>query len=206
MSGFDYDSFAKEQIDRVAIADLILRERISRDMRRWDDMAACYADDFMIDIAWVKGDGKHFVSESQRMVGQGVRAFHETGPSQIKINGDRAIADTATIIHMIGKIDDIDIDLVSHARMLSRAGRRDGQWLLTGIRSIYLQDMLCPLDPTRVPQVDLSEVEDFPLSYRVMSYMLKRNGLPAWPHLAGMDRPETVLPVFAKEDAWLAGD
>ena len=205
MSDATYDHFAKEQIDRVAIADLIQCERISRDMRRWPQMEGCYAEDSFIDIAWIQGSGKHFVSESQRMVGKGLRTFHETGPSRIQIKGDRAIADTATIVHMIGAIDDIDVDIVCHARMFTRVVRRDGCWLIHGIRSAYLQDMMIPLDPTRIPQIDLSDVADFPSSYRVMSHMLKRSGLPAWPEQPGMDRPETVLPLIEGEEVWLAG-
>jgi len=204
MSDQAYDVFAREQIDRVAIADLIQRERISRDMRLWEQMAACYSKDSFIDIAWIQGSGAHFVAESQRMVGQGLRTFHETGPSRIQVKGDRGIADTATIIHMIGAIDGIDVDIVCHARMYTRVVREEGQWLLHGIRSVYLQDMMFPLDPTRIPEIDLTEFVDFPSSYRIMSYMLKRNGLPAWPEQPGMDRPASVLPILAGEDAWLA--
>ena len=203
MGAVDYDDFARQQIDRVAIADLIQRERVSRDMRRWPQMAACYAEDSFIDIAWIQGSGAHFVAESQRMAGQGLRTFHITGPSRIQVNGDRAIADTATTIHMIGAIDEAGVDIICHARMYTRAVRRNGEWLLHGIRAAYLQDMLTPLDPTRVPQIDLSELEGFPSSYRIMSYMLKRSGLPAWPEQPGMDRPASVIPLIEGEEQWL---
>ena len=44
-----------EQIDKAAIAEVILKERMSRDRGRFEKMASCYHLDFHVEEAEVRG-------------------------------------------------------------------------------------------------------------------------------------------------------
>jgi hypothetical protein len=127
------------------------------------------------------------------------------GPTVTRISGRRALADSGAAIHVVGKVDGADVDVVSHVRLLARAERRTDRWLLAGLRALYLSDLVLPLDPSRVPAIDTAKAATFRSSYRYLSYMLAASGLPPRESLPGIDRPETVKTLRDAESAWLAG-
>ena len=140
-----------EQVDRIAIYELVQRERSARDLKRWDEMAACYNSDSDVDISWFRGTGADFVAASKKMVTTSLRSFHQMGPTVATIQANRALAETGCAIHLLGKVGDIDVDVVGQARMYSRVERKRDAWLLSGLRVMYISDCMLPLDPTRSP-------------------------------------------------------
>jgi hypothetical protein len=193
----------QEQLDRVAIQELVQRERAARDMQQWDVMAAAFHPDSSVAISWFQGTGPEFVAASKKASARGILSFHQMGPTVVRIAGSRALAETGGAIHVIGKLGEADVDVVSHARFYERAERKTEAWLLSGFRALYLTDMVVPLNPSRVPAIDPAEAEKFRSSYRYLSYMLSRNGLAPSDALPGADRPETVKALLEGETAWL---
>lgn len=204
-TGIGSSAGGREQIDRVEIQQIVLRERISRDMQRWDDLAACYNTDSWVDMSWFIGTGAAFAKASAKMAAGGLLTFHEVGPTFIEIRGNRALADSGMTLHVVTKGGGADIDLVGYIRMHSRVERKTDSWLISGMRSVYIHDLLVPQNPSRVPQIDPAAIEHLRSSYRYLAYVLSQSGHPTRDDLPGIDKPETVSKLLAAEEAWLRG-
>ena len=154
----DLSTALTEQVDRVAIYELVQRERSARDLERWEEMAACYNADSEVDISWFRGSGAAFVAASKKIATTSMRSFHQMGSTVAAIKGNRALAETGCAIHLIGKVDGIEVDVTGQARMYSRVERKTDRWLLSGLRVLYINDGMVPLDPTRSPQLDAARL------------------------------------------------
>ena len=193
-----------EAIDRVAIGDIIVRERAARDSGNWDALARCYTADSLVDISWFRGTGAEFARACAGMASR-MFSFHEIGASVIDIHGDRALADIGCTVHLIGQLDGVEVDVQGHVRNRARA-RRDGDgWRMAGLTTVYIHDLIVPLNPSRPPEIASEVLQQYRRSYRTLCHMLVSHGLPARDDLAGIDRPETVAALIAAEMAWLHG-
>ena len=193
------------QMDRAAVAELVQRERSARDQGHWDEMAACYHPESMIQTAWFKGTGAEFVAATRRNLGSGkIVSLHQLSPSVVTIHGGRALADTGCQLVAFQDLDGVPITHVGHVRLLWRAQKLGTRWLVMGLNVIYARDYIVPCDPNVVPKIDAAQVAKYRLSYRYEAYMFARSGRPTSDDLPGIDRPETVTAVRASDAAWLA--
>jgi hypothetical protein len=188
--------------DRLEIEDILRRERLARDMQRWEDLAACYNEDSYVDISWFQGSGAAFAEAGARMASK-LLSFHELGQTVTDIRDNRAITDMGVTIHLISKIEGIEVDCVGYCRALGRMERKTDNWLMSGNRVIYVHDWIVPIIPSRVPVIDEARLSRYRPSYRFLSYMLEDRGLPVRDDLAGVDRPDTVETVLKAERIWL---
>lgn len=165
-------------------------------------MKACWDPDGIVDVSWFHGNSATFIEASMRSASKPILNFHQMSPSIVTVKQDRAIADSGCAVHLMAKIDDVDISVVSYMRLLSRAQRHNDGWLLTGLRAFYLRDILLPVNPMRIPQIDEVELNKFRPSYRFLSYCLAQAGEVPRTDLPGVDRPETVAALRAGEQQW----
>ena len=200
-------SYDRMQLDKMAIADIILCERLARDSRAWAEMEACYHPDSSVEVSWFKGTGAEFVASTRKNVrDSGVNInFHVMSYPVVTVNGDRAVAETPCSLRNFAKTDGVDTSFEGFVRLLWRARRDDGKWLVAGLRAIYIRDMLHACNPSRVPVLDQTELDGYRRSYRYTCYNLTRLGLTPGDDLPGEDRPETVVALRAGEEAWLNG-
>jgi hypothetical protein len=194
-----------EFVDRVAVGDVVQRERAARDSRLWAEMAACYHPDALIDVSWFRGGGAAFVEASRTIAGGRTLSFHSMSPAVVTIDGDRALAETACTLHGMTELDGVDVALVGYTRLLWRALRSEDCWLIAGLRAMYISDMLLPRDPSRVPQIDDGVLRTFRPSYKYLSYIITQSGRTIQDDLPGIDRPESVVALRAAEQQWLEG-
>jgi SnoaL-like domain len=176
--------------DITLITQLILRERESRDLGRWERMRDCFWPDSLVRVSWYRGNGPGFVDGSIDMARRGILAKHRLGPILVNLNGNRAVATLAGIIDLPAKLQGLDFTLSSHARLLYRVEKRDGTWRLMGFDAIYMRDELTPSIPGQTITVNSDAVKPFRASYRMMSYYLSSQGYKVNPDLAGEDRPD----------------
>ena len=194
----------QECIQRVLIAELIQRERAARDGGLWQVMAECWHPQSRIDTSWFRGSGAEFVAATEKNANTGkTLSFHDIGPSVVTVKGDRAISDTGCAIYGMLTLNQADVAILSHTRLLSRALKVGDKWLLAGAAVVYVRDMLIPRNPTQVPEIDNALLTSFRNSYRYLSYVLAQSGHAARTDLAGIDLPETVAALRARESRWL---
>lgn len=192
--------------DVTAVSQLVLTERESRDLGRWETLRACYWPDSRVRISWIDGTGEEFVEGSIDMAKRGVRATHRVGPPVVRLNGDRAASSMVGAIDIPAVVHGVEAFLSSHTRFLHRAERRDGRWGLVSFEAIYTRDELVATIPSQALAVRPEDLEGFRHSYRMLSYILAAADYEVNHELAGIDRPETVKAILDETDAWLAGE
>jgi len=191
-----------EAADITAITQLILRERESRDLARWETMRECFWPDSLVRVSWFRGNGPDFVTGSIDMARRGIPAKHRLAPILVRLKGDRAVASMHGIIDLPVTLKGISATLSTHSRFLYRAEKRDGRWGLMGFDAIYMRDELIPDLPGQIISIDPAEVKDFRKSYRLLSYYLHSQGYKVDSGLAGEDLPESVEMLNRELFAW----
>ncbi len=198
------ESLSNELLDRVAVADLVQRERAARDAASWDEMATYYHPESAVEVAWFKGSGAEFVAGTRKnWRSSGNINFHELGAAVVTLNKERAIAETACTLHGFYNRDGIDVKGTGYIRLLWRAQRLEGRWLIAGLRGLYIRDLLQACDPNQRVRLDQAELATYRESYRFLTATLKYLGRDPKNDLPGVDRPETVQALRAAETQWL---
>lgn len=191
-----------EAADITAITQLILRERESRDLGRWETMRECFWPDSLVRVSWFRGNGPDFVTGSIEMARRGIPAKHRLAPILVRLSGERAVASLHGIIDLPVTLKGVSATLSTHSRFLYRAEKRDGRWGLMGFDAIYLRDELIPDLPGQSISIDPAEVKDVRKSYRLLSYYLHSQGYKVDSALSGEDLPETVEALYQELFAW----
>ena len=190
-------------MERAAIADLIQRERAARDAAAWEEMSLYYHADSEVDVAWFCGSGEEFVRATQKNWRTDAINFHELGSAVVTIDRDRAIAETACTLHGFYKLDGIDVTSTGFVRLLWRVQRSGDRWLIAGLRSLYIRDLLQPCNPSQTLTFNEAELSTYRPSYRYLTYTLKYLGRHPSDDLPGLDRPESVSALRKAERLWL---
>jgi hypothetical protein len=190
-------------LDRIRIEDVMLRERAARDGGRFDEMAACYHPHSWVEVSWYQGPGAGFVEGTRKMARGPLQTFHVIGQSVVTLRGERALMDTECTVHGILELHGAEMDIVSHCRLLWRIQKHEGQWLIAGMRSIYVRDMLLPINPNRIAQLDQAYLETLRPAYRFIAYAMGKGGHPVPANLPGTDRPDLEAGTRQGEQNWL---
>jgi hypothetical protein len=193
----------RRALQRAAIADLIQRERAARDAASWDEMASYYHPESLVDVAWFQGTGEQFVRATQKNWRTDAVNFHEMGAAVVVVINQRALAETACTLHGFYNLNGVDVTSTGFVRLLWRVQRLESRWLIAGLRSIYIRDLLQPCNPGQTLSLDDLELAAYRSSYRYLSYTLKYLGRQPSQTLPGSDRPDTVADVRATERGWL---
>ena len=157
------DVSRRRTLERAVIADLIQRERAARDAASWDEMASYYHPESLIDVAWFKGTGEEFVRATQKNWRTDAINFHEMGSAVVTVGNDRGFY----------KLNGVDVTSTGFVRLLWRAQRLQDHWLIAGLRSVYIRDLLQPCNPSQTIVLDEKELSAYRPSYRYLSYTLK---------------------------------
>jgi SnoaL-like domain len=192
----------RDAADVSAVSQLVLRERLSRDLGLWEQMRDCFHDDSVVRISWINASGPEFVRRSKEMAERNVKATHRLGPIFVTLASERAIAQLAAIIDIPFTLKGTEVMVSSHARFLNRAERREGVWRLSGFDVVYLRDEMTAVIPGQTVAVDLEAVKAFRPTYRLLSYCLASNGFPVSNDLAGIDRPDQVNGLVREVYSW----
>jgi hypothetical protein len=185
-----------------AITQLVLKERESRDLGRWDDMRACFHPDSQIRVSWFRGNGADFVNGSIDMARRNVLAKHRLSPIRVVLSGNRAVATMSAIIEIPSQLQGIEMNLLSYTRFIYRAERREDQWRIFSFDAIYMRDELTPAIPGQSISIDPRELQSFRPTYRLLSYVLSKQGYTIDSDLAGEDRPESARALIREVFTW----
>jgi len=188
--------------DTSANNQLILRERESRDLGRWDEMRECFFGDSVVRISWFRGSGADFVTGSIDMARRKILAKHRLAPIRVALSGDRAIARLVAIIDLPVQIKGVEMNLSTYSRFIYRVERRNETWGIVGFDAIYMRDELTAAIPGQSVTIDPKEMQGFRASYRMLSYYLASQGYDIDSNLAGEDRPDIVAALTKEVEDW----
>jgi SnoaL-like domain len=198
----DLPQAVRDAAETSAITQLILKERESRDLGRWEDLRDCFHADSQIRISWFRGNGADFVKRSIDMARRNVLAKHRLSPIRVVLACERAVATMSAIIEIPVELEGAAMNLLSYTRFVYRAGRREGTWRIFSFDAIYLRDELTPAIPGHSIAIDPDELRPFRPAYRLLSYVLSKQGYAADTELAGDDRPGSVGALMRGIFAW----
>jgi hypothetical protein len=194
--------------DKLAITELAQLERIARDTRRWDVMSDSYhPDGSRVFLSWFDGTAAEFIATSRAMGEEpGGHAIHSLGPTLVRVEGDRALADTGCTILMRRTVGGVACDLTSYCRHYSRVERTPAGWRLRTLVGVYEKNTLVPVVPGTPVELDLDLLAGLRRSYDYQTYFRVQQGKPVHDDRPGLDRPDLVERFRAAEERWLAGE
>ena len=190
-------------VDQQACADVIQAWGFARDQGRWSELSATFAPDGEIAVSWFRGPFQDFVERCRQSFAAGVRSKHLIWPPLVRVNGERAVAETSIAILVRQSIDGVPVDLTSQGRFLDRLERR-GRWMIVERAAIYERDRLDPVQPSPAFKALMqnAEVEKFPEGYRYMAFRVLAAGrtLAEPVHCDGTGETDAL---YARYAAWL---
>jgi hypothetical protein len=197
-----------EYADKFAIAELINAWGLYRDQGKWKELRGTFTADGHISVSWFRGPFEQFVERCRASHGAGhTWSRHHLSAPVIKVDKDRAIAETSVIIRVRQKFSGVEVDLTSCSRFLDRIERHDGAWLIAERAAIYERDRLDPVEPS--PAFDAlfeaAETSRYPEQYRYMAFRIAHAEGRALAPVVYRDGGTETADLYARFSAWFAG-
>jgi hypothetical protein len=197
------DPGAELERDRIAIAELIRMERFHRDRRRWDELADDYIEDSRVKTTWFEGTGRAFAEASRDMAVRGRESIHLIAPTEIRVNGDRALCESHAQILNRSVVHGVEVDMTQFCRFFSRVVRTERGWKLASFDGIYHKDTIVPVNPNDTVPLDWDALSSLRPSYRIWAYAIGLKGYEVGQDELGDDRPDLLEPFYAEAERWL---
>jgi len=191
--------------DKVAIREVIENWVIWRDSGDWERFRNVWHADGRMMATWFQGSAEEFMRVTQEGMDRGVSIFHLLGGSSLEVAGQRAVAQTRTMISQRAPVHNVLCDVLCIARFYDFFEKRDGRWAIVLRRLIYEKDRIDPVDPSQTLSLDAKLLERFPEGYRHLAYLQTNIGYTVRTDLPGTKGPE-VEALYNRGKQWLAGE
>jgi hypothetical protein len=200
------DDMYGDDLDKQRIAELLRRERLWRDVGDWESLAAAFTADSYVRTTWFEGTGPEFAEASREMAEKrGRHSKHLIWPTEIRVDGDRALSESLAEIHNRDTLDGVEVDTVQYCRFFSRLVRTADGWRLASFEGIYQKDTITPVFPGDTIVVHREEMAGLRAPYRIWAYMLSRKGydIPQTDDIVAEDRPDLIQSFYRDAEEWL---
>ena len=188
--------------DRLAIRELVERWAIARDAADWERFAGLWHPDGVMMATWFQGPAADFVRVSREGFERGVRILHFLGGGEVRVSGERALAQTKMTISQRGLVQDVVVDVVCAGRFYDFLERRDDTWGIVRRQPIYEIDRMDPVDPAASLHPDAAVLDAYPEGYRHLAYLQRGLGFDVKAGLPGRTGA-AVEQLYAEGRAWL---
>ena len=196
----------QELLDREELFDVVRRERLARDRRRFEQMRECFHEDAFVSTSWYHGTGADsYVEATRKWMGNRQPGTHWVFPAHAEICGDRATVESSAMIASRPKLMDIEVDVEVICRFFSRAVKQDGRWKLLTFRVIFERDIMRPVNHSQILPIDQDVLATLRPSYKFIGYLQTSRGVKLNSDHLGDDRPEELEAFYAGERAWVRG-
>lgn len=189
---------------RSAIRDIVEGWAVWRDSGQWDKLMSVWFDDSAMSTTWQQRSGAEFVEASRAAWARGVDVQHMLGGTAIELAGERAIAETKTVIQQRGIVHDVLVDVRCTGRFYDFFERRAGRWGIVWRQPTYEHDRMDPVEPGATVRLDADLLGRFPVGYRHLAYLQTVAGMEVKRDMPGRMGPE-IEALYARGRAWLAG-
>jgi len=194
--------------DKLACAELIQAWGVYRDQGKWKELRGTFTPDGHISVSWFRGPFEQFVERCRASFGAGHSwSRHHLFPSSIKLNGDRAVAETSVVIRVRQPFNGIPVDLTSCSRFLDRLERHPGGWLIAERAAIYERDRLDPVEPSTAfdELFAAADTARYPEQYRYMAFRLAHAAGRSLAPVIYRDGGAETADLYVRFSSWLAG-
>jgi hypothetical protein len=179
-----------------------------RDQGKWKELRGTFTHDGHISVSWFRGPFEQFVERCRASHGSGhIWSRHHLFAPVIKLDKDRAVAETSVIIRVRQKFHTVEVDLTSCSRFLDRVERHGDAWLIAERAAIYERDRIDPVEPS--PAFDAlfeaAETSHYPEQYRYMAFRIAHAEGRTLAPVVYRDGGSETADLYARFSAWLAG-
>ena len=200
-----YNDTPETLCEKSNITKLVEYERYCRDMKLFDEEKECFSEESRVRITWFDGDGREFVERSRSSTGElWTSPRHKIYNTFVWLNGNKAAAEMQCMMGAYHTVDGVQYHRLGWARLLYRVQKENGLWRIKALDCIYERDMLIPVVPSA--ELDASEFDAYRPSYKCVSWLFDKQGIPCSNRLPGDDRPLIVQELYADVTNWLAQD
>lgn len=189
--------------DRHAILQVISDWVFFRDSGYWDELRGLFSKDGRMTTNSTTGTADEFVAYGRTLRSMGLLSHHFPGPSLIRSNGDKAVAQTVATLMTRSAVHGVDVDVWVLLRYLDRFVREHDGWKIDDRHPIYIKDRMDPVVPGTPIDIDHALLQACPAGPRYLIYMARANGVAASPVLPTvLDTPEADR-IIADAESWL---
>ena len=177
--------------DTQNIERLIRAWALWRDTRQWDLLRTCYWPGARVRTTWMEGTAEEFIEASIRSASNpnAPLAQHALGGTIVKVNGDRALAETRMTLLLRAQVDGVEVDITAWGRFFDRLVCAQGEWRIVQRDPIHEKDRLDPVDPQASLKLDSSRLATLPRAYRHIAYVQSQGGARITPDLIEHNSP-----------------
>ena len=191
-----------EAAAKVAIRELLERWVLSRDNGRFEDLAAIFHSDAIMNTTWQQSSASEFVTASRVAWERGLDVLHQLGGGTITVRGNGAVAESKMTISQRADLDAVLVDVTCIGRFFDLLERRDGKWGIVNRQPIYDRDRIDPVDPNATVALDPDLLARFPCGYRHLGYLQTKLGLNVKTDMPGRTG-EAVEMLYLAGKRWL---
>ena len=191
--------------DRQLIAELVQNWVVWRDAGDWERFATVWHEDGVMMATWYQGPADDFIRVSREGFERGVNIWHFLGGGSVDVEGDRAIAQTKMTINQRAQVHGVECDVICTGRFYDFLERRDGRWGIVVRQPIYERDRIEVLDPVARLELDVQQLNSFPVGYRHLAYVQTELGFAVKRDMPGLTG-DAVTDLYRCGARWLAGE
>ncbi|WP_127848987.1 nuclear transport factor 2 family protein [Lacticaseibacillus hulanensis] len=190
--------------DIEAISQLVLWERQARGRGLNDELANCYWEDGTVTTSWSTGNARAtFVGQRPVDYATSLPLVGRYAAPIVHLNGNRAYAELpSTTKHWVNLDGEIAI-VESFMRLIYCVEKRNGEWKISDMTAIDEADTIAPEIPGTDLHIDAKLARSLRSSYRYLAYTRIKAGGKIGQDGIGIDRPETVKPVYDRAENWI---
>jgi len=193
---------AGQREDKLAIAEVIQNWALWRDTGNFDALRSTFHPDATMTATWFSGPAKDFIARAETRK-PGGRSAHFVGGSSVRLNGDKALAETPILLLLRESVDDVEVDVTCHGRFFDRLVRHEGAWTILRRGVIYEKDRIDPVSPDATLTLDPAILSRFPEGYRHVAYVQSKRGMNVATDRPTLPSPELDV-LYREANAWLA--
>jgi len=172
-------------LERYKLRELAEGWPMYRDACEWENFESIFAPNAYVYTTWTgRTFYKDFIKVSKAGMDEGAFIMHRCHGASTDINESvtRAVTKMKATITQRFDLDGCVVDAESDCRfcffwekgVVLGDGAADavplGEWRARFVRHWYEKDKLIPVNPSKVPRLDESKLEDYPSGYRYLSY------------------------------------
>lgn len=186
------------------ITQLVTKERQYRVRNENEALAGVYWPDAEVETSWQKGKLNSFVGHTTSEMGQNGLPIvtRVCGPVVHQRSATRAYVESPTISDYWEQLAGTEVVLTEYMRLLYRVEKRDGEWKIHAMQSLYESDTLAPAVPGTPLSLDTALLQTLRHPYRFLAYTRLKNGGQIGQDLLGVDQPAAVAAAYAALEAW----
>ncbi len=182
-----------ERLDKQDIAEVVQNWALWRDGGDWAKLRTAFHRDGVMTATWFTGPADEFIAHCKAAWEKGSKSGHFIGGTAVRLNADRAIAESRLILHTRGMVDGIEVDVTCYGRFYDRFVRESGAWSILRRNVVYEKDRMDVVKPGTALTLDEALLQRFPEGYRHIAYVQTKAGLTVNPDLptprsAALDR------------------